>query len=116
MDAADDAWLCDAAEQFDNVFNEDAQLFDEVGLQDAINDIVNMVPTQTHADFWESMAAMVDEVEQTGGAEPEAAQERVSCPICAIVFTNKRNMLRHKIFAHGNLFCPRCGQKFNNRA
>src|SRR3977135_3050061 len=115
-EAAYDAWLCAAAEQFEQEFNQDAQLFDEVGLQDVINEIITMDPTQTHEDFWSAMAAMVDEVEQTGGAEPEAAQERVSCPICATVFTNKRNMLRHKIFAHGNLFCPRCNQKFNNRA
>src|SRR3981189_2478557 len=73
-------------------------------------------------DFWAAMGEMArvdntpeDEagvpLEQIGGA----LGDHISCPICALVFSNYNNMKRHKIFAHGNMFCPRCGQEFKNR-
>src|SRR3977135_2514248 len=110
----DDEWLCAGAKEFDSQ--------DDGGLRRAVNAIAAMDPTQTMQDFWATMDEMarVDytpeeeaevPIEQIGGA----LGNRVSCPICALVFTNVKHMNRHKIFAHGNMFCPRCGQKFKNR-
>src|SRR5271156_4991930 len=132
----DDDWLCSAAEavealegmETDWVYDEKIQtaLNTQDEFRATLNDIRNLDPTQSMDDFWSSLAEMaqthasgdteqgdeVDDIEQTGGA---LHGDRVSCPICALVFTNKRNMNRHKLFMHGNMFCPRCGQKFNNR-
>src|SRR3977135_283643 len=95
---------------------------DEGELRAEMKSIAAMDPTQTMQDFWATMDEMarVDytpeeeagvPIEQIGGG----LWGRVSCPICALVFTSVKHMKRHKIFAHGNVFCPRCGQKFQNR-
>ena len=73
-------------------------------------------------DFWAAMDEMArvgntpeEEtgvlIEQIGGV----LGDHVSCPICALDFPNISNMNRHKIFAHGTMFCLRCGQEFQNR-
>ena len=73
-------------------------------------------------DFWaaiDEMARVDNTPEEEAGVLLEqiggALGDHVSCPICALVFSNISHMNRHKIFAHGTMFCPRCGQEFKNR-
>src|SRR3981189_1189276 len=131
LSTQDDEWLCEGAKDFDSNDNEwlcaAASAVDRTGSQEelrrAVGEIAELDPTQTMHDFWAAMDEMASVntpeeaaesgmmIEQIGGA----LGDRVSCPICALVFSNYRNMHRHKIFTHGNMFCPRRGQKFQNR-
>src|SRR3981189_2548709 len=91
-------------------------------LRQTINEIVEL-PSQDMVDSCNSIAVMARventpeeeagvPLEQIGGA----LGDHVSCPICALVFSNYNNMNRHKIFAHSIMFCARCEQEFKNRA
>src|SRR3981189_381610 len=128
LSTQDDEWLCEGAKDFDSSDDEwlcaAASDVDRTGSQEelrrAVGEIAELDPTQTMHDFWAAMDEMASVntpeeagvlIEQIGGA----LGDRVSCPICALVFSNNRHMQRHKIFSHGNMFCPRCGQKFQNR-
>src|SRR3981189_1493617 len=89
-------------------------------LRRAVGEIAELDPTQTMHDFWAAMDEMASVntpeeaaecgvlIEQIGGA----LDDRVSCPICALVFSNIKHMQRHKIFSHGNMFCPDAGRNF----
>src|SRR3981189_1503756 len=121
LSTQDDEWLCDGAKDFDSNDDDDwlcaaASAVDRTGSQEelrrAVGEIAELDPTQTMHDFWAAMDEMASVnppeeaadsgvlIEQIGGA----LGDRVSCPICALVFSNIKNMHPHKNFKKGNIF------------